>query len=157
MLNGQKGKEFVRRPIWLFLAIVPFVLVGCGQSDSTPKPSAENRNTESNAPAADASAPTESHSNSKNKGYALPTAEEMAPMRPEYMAELAKIHEPPEMAGMPMQVRKAVSPNMVKLGNVMNAVGSPEKATHQQRATAIRDLLEIANSIEKDDGKVVVY
>jgi tetratricopeptide (TPR) repeat protein len=80
-------------------------------------------------------------------------------MRPEYMAELAKIHEPPEMASKPKQVRKAVSPSVVKLGNVMNAAGSPEKATHQQRATAIRELLEIANSTEKDDGvdKVITY
>ncbi len=57
-----------------------------------------------------------------------------------------------EMAGKPMQVRKAVSPNTVKLGNVMNAVGSPEKATHQQRAAAIRELLKIANSAEHDNG-----
>jgi tetratricopeptide (TPR) repeat protein len=33
----------------------------------------------------------------------------------------------------------------------MNALGSPEKATHQQRAIAIRELLEIANSTEPDD------
>ena len=73
-------------------------------------------------------------------------------MRPAYMAELAKIHEPPEMVNKPMQVREAVSPRMIKLENVMNAVGSPEKATHQQRATAIRELLEIATSAEQDDG-----
>lgn len=152
MLNSEKGKEFVRRPILLFLAVVPIVLIGCSQSDSTPKPSAPIRNSDSNAPATIASAPTESQSNSKNKPYALPTAEEMAPMRPEYMAELAKIREPPEMAGKPMQARKAVSPNMVKIGSVMNTVGSPEKATHQQRATAIRELLEIATSAEQDDG-----
>jgi hypothetical protein len=45
-------------------------------------------------------------------------------MRPEYTAELAKIHEPPEMSGKPMQVRKAASSSMVKLGDVMNAVRS---------------------------------
>jgi tetratricopeptide (TPR) repeat protein len=152
MLNGEREKEFVRRPILVFLAVVPILLVGCSQSDRTPKPSAQIRKAETNAPAADASAPTDSQSKSKDKGYAPPTAEEMAPMRPEYMAELAKIPEPPEMASKPMQVRKAVSPNMLKLGNVMNAVGSPDKATHQQRATAIRELLEIANSTEQDDG-----
>jgi hypothetical protein len=142
----------VRRPILVFLAIVAIVIVGCSQSDPTPKPSAQIRKAETNTPAADAFAPTDSQANSKDKGYAPPTAEEMAPMRPEYMAELAKIHEPPEMASKPMQVRKAVSPNMVNLGKIMNAVGSPEKATHQQRATAIRELLEIANGTERDDG-----
>src|SRR5580700_4517520 len=91
--------------------------------------------------------------------YEPPTAEEMAQLRPEYMAELAKIHEPPEMARKPLQVRKAVSPSVLRLGNVMNAVGSPDKATHQQRATAIGELLEIANSNAQDDGvdRTVTY
>jgi hypothetical protein len=41
----------------------------------------------------------------------------------------------------------------------MSALGSPEKATQQQRATAIRALLEIANSTEQNDGvdKVITY
>jgi len=47
--------------------------------------------------------------NSKGDSYTPPTAEEMAPMRPEYLAELAKIHEPPEMSGKPMEVRNVVS------------------------------------------------
>jgi hypothetical protein len=76
----------------------------------------------------------------------------MAPMRPEYMAELAKIHEPPEMANKPMQVRKAVSPSVVKIGNVIAAVGAPEKANLAQRATAVRKLLEIASSAGPGDG-----
>jgi len=46
-------------------------------------------------------------------------------MRSEYLAELAKILEPPEMTGKPVQVRKAASPRMIELGNVMSAVGSP--------------------------------
>ncbi len=80
-------------------------------------------------------------------------------MRPEYLAELAKVHEPPEMFGKPMQVRKAVSPNILKLGNAVADVDSPEKATHEQRTTAIRRLLEIANSKERDDGvdRVITY
>jgi hypothetical protein len=36
--------------------------------------------------------------------------------------------------------------------NVMSAVGAPEKATHEQRTTALRELLEIANSKERGDG-----
>ena len=89
--------------------------------------------------------------------YTPPNAEEMLPMSPEYVTQLAKIHEPPEMARKPLQIRKVVSPSVVKLGNVMNAIGSPDKATHQQRETAIRGLLEIAQSTEQDDGKVVIY
>lgn len=125
---------------------------GCSQSDPTPKLVSPIQKTQSNVPAKDASIPTDDHSNSKGNGYIPPTAEEMAPMRSEYIAELAKIHEPPEMAGRPMQVRKAVSPSVVKLENVMTAVGSPEKATHQQRVTAIREILEIANNNEQDSG-----
>lgn len=80
-------------------------------------------------------------------------------MRAEYLAELAKVHEPPEMAGKPMQIRKAVSPLVTKFANVMQALGSPEKATHEQRATAIRELVEIANSKEQDVGldRVTAY
>jgi tetratricopeptide (TPR) repeat protein len=73
-------------------------------------------------------------------------------MRPEYMAELAKVHEPPEMTGKPMLVRKAVSPLMARLGNVIGEIGSPGKTTHQQRATNIRELLEIAHGAEQGDG-----
>jgi hypothetical protein len=62
-------------------------------------------------------------------------------------------------AAKPMQVRKAVFPSVLKLGRVMSAVGAPEKATHEQRATAIRELLKIANNKERDDGvdRVVTY
>lgn len=142
----------MKKPILVFLAVGSIVVAGCGQNDPPSKPSSK---AQTHAPTTDGSVRADNQVDSKGNGYALPTAEEMAPMRPEYMAELAKIHEPPEMAGKPMQVRKAVSPNMVKLGNVMNAVGSPEKATHQQRATAIRDLLEIANSAGVD--KAMTY
>ena len=95
----------------------------------------------------------------KGYDYEIPTAEEMTPMRPEYLAELAKIHEPPEMAGKPMKVRTAVSPGVLTLGKVLNDVGSPEKATHEQRTAAVRKLLEIANNKELDDevGSVMTY
>jgi tetratricopeptide (TPR) repeat protein len=76
----------------------------------------------------------------------------MAPMRPEYLAELAKIHEPPEMAGKPMQVRKALSPGMLKAANAMNSVRSPENATHNQREAVIQALLELAKNKELDDS-----
>ena len=143
----------------MFLAVVHIVVAGCSQNEQTPKPSAQIQKAPTNAPATDTSVRSDSQPNSSGKGYAPPTAEEMAPMRPEYMAELAKIHEPPEMANKPMQVRKAVSPGIVQLENVMSAIGSPEKATHQQRATTIRELLGIANNSKQDDGvdKVITY
>jgi len=154
-----KEKKFVRRPIWVLLALVPIVVAACSQSDPTSKPSAPIRKAQTNTPSTDASVPIANHPDSKGNGYTPPTAEEMAPIRPEYMAELAKIHEPPEMAGKPLQVRKAVPPSVIKLGNVLSAVGSPEKATHQQRATAIRELLEIVRSADQNNGidKVITY
>ena len=38
----------------------------------------------------------------------------------------------------PLQVRKTASSSMVKLGDVMNAVRSPEKATHGRPQSAAR-------------------
>lgn len=140
------------RPILMFLAFVPIVVAGCSQNDSTSKLSSPMPKAQTDLSATVALAPAISQSVSKGNGYVPPTAEEMAPMRPEYLAELSKIREPLEMARRPMQARKAVSLSMVKLGNAMNAVGSPEKATHQQRQTAIRGFLEIANSAQQDDG-----
>jgi len=84
-----------------------------------------------------AQAKTEDPAHSKDDSYTPPTAEEIAPMRPEYLTELAKIHEPPEMSRKPMQIRKAESPGALRLWNAMSAVSSPEKATHQQRATGL--------------------
>jgi tetratricopeptide (TPR) repeat protein len=96
---------------------------------------------------------------SKGYVYVPPTAEEMAPIRPEYLAELAKIHEPPEMADKPMLVRKAVSTSVLKIGVVMSSVGDPEKATHEKLVTAIRGLLEIVNNKERDNevDRVITY
>ena len=121
----------MRRPILVVLAVVLVAVAGCSKSDPTSKPSAAMPKAQANAPTTNASVSTKNHHDSSDKGYSPPTADEMAAMRPAYMAELAKIHEPPEMVNKPMQVREAVSPRMIKLENVMNAVGSPEKATHQ--------------------------
>lgn len=84
-------------------------------------------------------------------GDELPTAEEMAPMRPEYLAVLAKVHEPPEIVARPMQVRKVVSPNIVKFEKLMSSIGSPEEATHEQRTSFIKELLTFAGSTDCDD------
>jgi tetratricopeptide (TPR) repeat protein len=91
--------------------------------------------------------------------YTPPTADELAPMRPEYSAELAKINEPPEMAKKPMQARKPAPSAMIKAMNVMTALGSPDKATHNQRAAAINDMLELTKDKELDDtlGRTTLY
>jgi tetratricopeptide (TPR) repeat protein len=98
-----------------------------------------------------AESPQPTRTVSTNYNYTPPTEEEMTPMRPEYLAVLATVHEPPEMAGKPMQVRKAVSPNVAKLRNVMRAVGAPEKATHKQRSAAIKECLTIVTGKDHDD------
>lgn len=94
---------------------------------------------------------TEKQSDSKDS-YTPPTAEELAPMRPEYSAELAKIDEPPEMAKKPLQVRKAASSAILKAMSIMSAMRSPEKATHNQRAAAINGLLELVKNKGIDDS-----
>ena len=110
-------------------------------------------------PAEEVSKSPENKADSTGYNYTPPTKEEMAPMRPEYLAALAKVHEPPEMAGKPMQVRKVLSPNAMKLGDEMSALGSPEKATHEQRAAAIKELLAIADSKDRDEevDRPIVY
>jgi tetratricopeptide (TPR) repeat protein len=138
----------------MLMASLAFTLIGAGCSRSAPnsKPSAPTHTAHTSGLGTDATVHADRPSNSSGASYVPPTDEEMAPMRPEYLAELAKIHEPPEMGDKSMQVRKAASPNMAKLGNVISAIASPEKATHQQRVTAIRELLEIVNNAEQDDG-----
>lgn len=129
-----------------FLVALSFMLL----ADCTRVPSAAPQEGKTNAPAKGAA-----HNQglkSKDDKYTPPTAEEMGPLRAEYLAELAKIHEPPEMAGKPMQVRKSVSPAVLKAGKVLNGFRSPEKATHEQRVTIIRELLEVANSPDQADG-----
>ncbi len=93
-----------------------------------------------------------------SKGLAPPNAEDAALMRPEYLAELAKVHEPPEMARKPMQAPKPPSSEILKLGKILDQLGSPEKATHQQRQTAIHDFLEIARAGKLDEaGRAMIY
>src|SRR5471032_1092261 len=81
-----------------------------------------------------------------------PTAEELAPMRPEYLAELAKIVEPPEMANKPMQLRKATSSPAVKAMHILSALGSLETASHSQRTAAINAMHELVKSKESDEN-----
>ncbi len=72
-------------------------------------------------------------------------------MRPEYLAELAKIDEPPEMARKPMQPRKPAPPAAIKLMHVMSALRSPERATHIERVAAIKDMLALSKTGEQGD------
>src|SRR5437763_65757 len=96
------------------------------------------------APSSEATAKTVRNS------YSPPTAEELAPLRSEYLAELAKIHEPPEFALKPMSVRKPVSSTIEKLFNAMPSA-SPERASHEQRAKEIQELLKIVGEIDPSD------
>lgn len=98
------------------------------------------------------SADIKASNGSGGSSYTPPTAQEMSPMRSGYLAELAKIHEPPEMASKSMQVRKPVSSSVLKLRRIFSAIPDTEKATHEQRLLAIRDLLEIVNTKELGDG-----
>jgi tetratricopeptide (TPR) repeat protein len=140
--------------IKLALAVAVSTIVGgCSKRDVATTSEAQKKQ-----PTTASAAPTEKQSDSKDH-YTPPTAEELAPMRPEYSAELAKIDEPPEMAKKPMQVRKPASSAAIKAMNVMSALGSPEKATHSQRAAAINDMLELAKNKELDDsiGRTTLY
>jgi tetratricopeptide (TPR) repeat protein len=139
----------VKKSTFIMYAAASIIIVGCGEGNSASNTAATRAlaaGQSSSVPA-----PTERPPATWDTSYVPPTAEEIAPLRPEYAAELAKIHEPPEMAGKPMQVRKAVSPDVLKLGTVITALGSPDKASHQQRVLAIRQLQEIADS-NGDDG-----
>lgn len=132
------------------MVVAAWTLVGC---DQAPKKTEPAKVTEASQHGVDdLRGATGGRSHSGDKGYKPPTAEEMAPMRPEYLAELAKIHEPPEMSGKPFQIRKAVPLSVLKVNNVMTALGSPDKASHQQRAAAIRDFLEIAQRTDQVNG-----
>src|ERR1700730_16351587 len=101
----------------------------------------------------------EAQSQDSKDRYTPPSAEELAPMRPEYSAALAKIDEPPEMARKPMQVRKTAPSPVIEVMNVVSALGSPEKATHNQRAAAINSMLELAKNKQLDDsiGRTTLY
>lgn len=151
-VDRRAENEIVRKLILAFLAVASVVVIGCSESDVASKSGASTRKEQASAPAKTPSVAATSRSDSADNVYMRPTADEAAPMRPEYMAELAKIREPPEMAGKPLQVRKEVSPGVVKVGNAISALGSPETANHEQRASAIRELLEIVHRTDEVDG-----
>lgn len=145
------------------------ILCGCSQPDTTAANDSDSRAhtealasdvivTEPQQPTAPGLQPSEKQSSS-NDGYSPPTAEELAPIRQEYLEELTKIDEPPEMAEKPMQVRKQASPVTLKVAMVISALRSPEKATHDQRAAAINDMLELTKNKELDDsaGRMTLY
>jgi tetratricopeptide (TPR) repeat protein len=137
------------------VATISFIfLAGCTRGPTSTSVEA-HQEAKPNAPAKGVAHDKEPET-SENR-YMPPTAEEMAPLPSEYLAELGKIHEPPEMAGKPMQVRKSVSPAVLKADKVLSTVRSPEKATHEQRASVIRELLEVANSQELADGRAMTY
>jgi tetratricopeptide (TPR) repeat protein len=134
-------------------ALVILIMAVCASACSRAAPTAAHATAQPTPSKSAQRGPTkEPHASKKESSYTPPTAEEMAPLRPEYLAELAKIHEPPEMAGKPMQARNPAPPSALKLMNVMDAIGDPEKATHQQRSAAIDALLELAKSEERGDG-----
>ena len=136
----------------VFLAAVCALASACRQDVSSPPTTVTNPQVEANTQAKGAIAHNEEHADTKGDVYSFPTAEEMSPLRPEYLSELARIHEPPEMASKPMQVRKAVSPNLQRILSITSAIPAPEKATHEQRVKYIRELLEVLSKNEQDDG-----
>lgn len=78
-------------------------------------------------------------------GYAPLTAAEMSPMPSRYLAELATIQEPPEMANRPMQVRRPVPAVYGRVLAAMNEVRSPDKATPAQLETALNKLIALTS------------
>lgn len=124
----------------------------CASACSRAAPTAPPNAPQSSPPQSAQGSLSDKQSGSKGNSYEPPTAEEIAPMRPEYLAELVKIHEPSEMSGKPMQVRKPASPWALKAVRVVDALRSPEKATHNERSAAIHDLLELAKTQEVSDG-----
>jgi len=142
----------VKTPVLALLVAIPFIFVaGCARGDSNSQPPAETAKAGTSAPQKPVAVAKDNDAKSKEGNYVPPTPEEMAPMRAEYLAELAKIHEPPEMADKPMEVRRPAPSGALKMSHLMSTLGSPEKATHEQRATAIRELIEVANSSGQDD------
>lgn len=135
-----------------FLVISLLATVGCAQNDASPSSTGPIQRSTANSGANDQQSRNANQTRSEASPYTPPSDEESAPMRPGYAAELAKIHEPPEMARKPMQVRKAIAPNAIALSKALSAMGVPEKATHQQRETAIREMLKIVESAKDGDG-----
>lgn len=152
----------MKKLIIIMAVAITIIFCGCSQSDTTAANDSDRSPhtealvsavtvTEPQQPTALGLQPSEKQSSS-NDGYSPPTSEELAPIRPEYLEELAKIDEPPEMAKKPMQVRKPASPVALRAAAVISALGSAEKATHDQRAAAINDMLELTKNKELDDS-----
>jgi hypothetical protein len=149
----------VRKWVWLFLAAMSILAAGCGRTDSSASSAPNTRKAQTSEQSKVASDRKEQRPAATAEHYSPPTAEEMAPMAPVYAEELAKIHEPPEMLEQPMQVRKPASRGAVEVEKVMSVLGSPDKATHEQRAAADRQLLEIVTHEQDIDGvgRALVY
>ncbi|MBA5686339.1 hypothetical protein [Rugamonas apoptosis] len=143
----------MRKSFVVLAAVVTLLISGC--TERADKAEGESNTGAKGGPASASAAAGETR---KSK-YTPPTAEELAPLRPEYSAELAKITEPPEMALKPMQVRKPASPAIVQVGDILNSLGSPEKATHSQRAETINALLKLSKdqALNEDWGKATLY
>lgn len=161
----------MRKSTIMLAVAVTAVVVGCSQPDSTavnepnarPQPEVASsvatiNEVQKNQPTVASPESSEKQSGSKDS-YIPPTAEELAPIRPEYAAELAKIDEPPEMTKKPMQARRPASSAAVKAANIMSVLGSPEKALHSQRSVAINDMLELTKNQELGDssGRATLY
>jgi tetratricopeptide (TPR) repeat protein len=152
MTTMSKAKDMLMtRPRSVAGAVLILITAFCANACSRGQPAASPAASKPAAAESARSEPTNEPSGAKDSKYTPPTPEEMAPLRPEYLAELAKIHEPPEMAGKPMQVRKPVPTAVLRLQQVMGTLGSPEKATHAQRVTAIHELAGFATTATPAD------
>ena len=100
----------------------------------------------------DASLSSEAPARVVRNTYSPPTPEEAAPLRSAYTAELSRIHEPPEIALRPMLVRKPAPPITTELLSTVSDMASPEKASHEQRAKKIQELLKIVGDTEQTDA-----
>jgi len=75
------------------LLLLGVIISGFGNAGSDSKPMAAVQQGKAGTSPPSGSVPAEKQGPAKDNGYTPPTAEEMAPLRPEYAAQLA-IHEP---------------------------------------------------------------
>lgn len=141
LVNPSGGEKCQRRrlgSLTVRIAVVPLLLIGANIcTHAAPVGLAGGAQSVRSQPMQHKPAPS-------RNDYVPPTAAEMSPMPSAYLEELAKIHEPPEMADKPMQVRRPVLPAVREIGDVINALGSPDKATHAQRVAALHKLIALA-------------
>ena len=90
-------------------------------------------------------------------GYAPPTASEMAAMSPRYLAELATIHEPPEITNTPMQARRPVPVGVEKVLAAIKGIRSPDKATPAQLEATLNELGALTSTKLPSDVASMVY